>query len=57
MDQKSSRRQGQRAFRWMVAFLVALAVCAVGWIAFSRASPDSLVEPPTQVQTPSASPR
>ncbi len=57
MDQASSRRKSQRAFRWMVALLIALVVGAVGWLAFSSASPESLVEPPTEVKTPSASPR
>ena len=57
MDQASSRRKSQRAFRWMMALLVALIVGVVGWLAFSSEWPERLVEPPTQVETPSASPR
>ena len=57
MDQASSRRKSQWAFRWMMALLVALIVGVVGWLAFSSAWPERLVEPPTQVETPSASPR
>jgi hypothetical protein len=57
MDQKSARRESRKPFRWMVALLIALVIAAVGWIAFSKASPESLVEPPTQTQTPSFSPR
>jgi cytoskeletal protein RodZ len=37
MDQQSSRRESRRAFRWMVVFLVALVLGAVGWLSFSKA--------------------
>ncbi|RZL42817.1 MAG: hypothetical protein EOP72_04375 [Variovorax sp.] len=57
LDQKTSRRESNRPFRWMIVFLIALVVCAVGWIAFSRASPDSLVDPPTAAKPPLPMPR
>ena len=48
---------GYDGFLYSVAFLIALVLCAVGWIAFSRASPDSLIDPPAEAKTPARMPR
>ena len=57
MQQKTKPRKPERAVRWMVVFIVAIVIAVVGWLAFSKAFPERLVEPPAEAENPSYSPR
>ncbi len=52
MDQNKSQRVSKRPFRWMLVFLLALAIGAVVAVVWFKFWPESLVESPAAPKPP-----
>lgn len=52
MDQNKSQRVSKRPFRWMMVFLLALALCAAVALIWFKFWPESLVESPAAPKPP-----
>ena len=52
MDQNKSQRVSKRPFRWMLVFLLALAIGAVAAVVWFKFWPESLVESPAAPKPP-----
>lgn len=52
MDQDKSQRISKRPFRWMLVFLLAMAIGAVAAVLWYKFWPESLVESPAAPKPP-----